>query len=218
MSENIKEEDLVEEVDPTPESTEKVETEAKVETETEVETERDPLKIELEKIQKKEGRTELEKAQYSLRKNAERLRELGGEPETILGIPKEETEDDAPVTRSELKKIIESTATKTALQLADEISDPTERELTKYYLENRVVPSGNPQEDLRDARRIVNSVKNEQIVHEINRKTDAKKYSNSSGVPAKDNEVKGELTKEEILFTQKPFNLTKEQILKARTK
>ena len=205
-------EDLVEA--PTSEANQ---TEETIETET---VEQDPLKTELEKVQKV-GRTEIEKAQYSLKKNAERVRELGGDPNAILGIDIEkeiiesDDEDDQPITRGEFKKLMVQGATKTALQLADEIKDETERELVKYYLENRIAPSGNPQEDLRDAKRIANSVKNEQIVQEVSRKTTPKTYSNSSGAPAK-HEEEVVLTPDEQSMMRPPFNLTKEQILGAR--
>ena len=218
MSENIKMEDLVEKVVPTPETTE-VETKVEVETPTEVETEQDPLKIELERVQKV-GRTEKEKAEFSLKKNAERLKELGGDPNTILGIEKETPEvnedDDQPLTVGMYKKIQQESATKTALQLADEVQNETERELVKYHLNNSIKSTGNPTEDMKLARALVNAVKNSKIIEESTRKISAKKYSGSSGVPARDNEVKGELTEQEKLFLGKPFLMTKEQILKAR--
>lgn len=188
-------------------------------TETET-TEQDPLKTELEKVQKS-GKTEFEKAQFSLKKNAERVRELGGDPNAILGIDVEKEiiesndEDDQPITRGEFKKLMVQTATKTALQLADEIKDETERELVKYYLENRIAPSGNPQEDLRDAKRIANSVKNEQIVQEVARKTAPKTHSNSSGTPAR-YEEEIVYTPDEQAMMRPPFNMTSKQVLDAR--
>jgi len=220
MSENLKMEDLVEQVDSTSETTEQVETTEVVETTPEVTTEQDPLKIELEKVQNKGGRTELEKAQYSLKKNAERLKELGGDPTLVLGIePKEddeeENEDDKPVTLGMLKKMQNVNATKTAMQLAEEIPDNTEKELVKYYLENRIQPSGNPQEDLKDARRMVNAVKNEQIVQEISRKTPAQTHSNSSGVDAKQEQAIV-YTQEELQMMRPPFNVTPAEILASR--
>jgi hypothetical protein len=218
MSENIKEEDLKEEV--TPASEEKVETEVEVETTTEVETEQDPLKIELEKVRKSGGKTEREKADFTLKKNAERVKELGGDPADILGIkveePDLEDEDEKPLTVGMFKKIQQAGATKTAIQLAEEIQDETEKELVKYYLENRIQASGNPQEDLRDARRMVNAVKNEQIITEVKRKTKPNTHSNASGANANHDELKGELTRDEMVFLGKPFNMSKEAILKLR--
>lgn len=188
-----------------------------VETVETVETEQDPLKTELERVQKG-GRTEKEKAEFSLRKTAERLAELGGDATAILGIKVEDTiedEDDLPVTKGELRKLMVQGATKNALQLAEDIEDQTEKELVKYYLENRIAPSGNPQEDLRDARRIVNSLKNEQIIKEAARKTPPKTHSNSSGVDAKQ-EQEIVLTADELQLMKHPFKMTKEQVLAAR--
>lgn len=213
MSENIKQEDLIEKADSTSETAEQEVAETT--------TEQNPLKTELEKVQKISGRTELEKAQFSLRKNAERLKELGGDPTSILGVQDiidDSNDDDAPVTLGMLKKMQTESATKTAKQLADEISDETERELVKYYIENRIVPSGNSKLDFEDAQGMVNVKKNSQILEEINRKTTAKKHSGGSGAPVKYQAEEPELSQAEIAFMRPPFNMSKEQILKARKK
>lgn len=207
-------EDLVEKVVPTSDTT----TEEKVEVQTTT-TEQDPLKVELERVQKV-GRTEKEKAEFSLRKTADRLKELGGDPDSILGIKKDtpdsDEEDNQPLTVGMYKKIQQAGATKTASQLADDIQNETEKELVKYHLENTIKSSGNPSEDLKLARSLVNAVKNTQIIEEVKRKPTAKTHSSASGSPAIDNEVKGELTSDEKLFLGKPFNMSKEQILKLR--
>ena len=78
------------------------------------------------------------------------------------------------------------------------------------------MPSGNAQEDLRDARRMVNSVRNEQIVTELNRKTPPKNHSSGSSGPAKQTEPETELTAVEMRFMKPPFNVKKADILKAR--
>ena len=214
MSENIKQEDLVEKVVPTSET--KVE-EEKVEVKTE--TEQDPLKTELERVQKSKY-TEKEKAEFTLKKTADRIKELGGDPNAILGIGETEPseDDDQPLTVGMYKKIQQASASKTALQLADEIQNETERELVQYHLNNSIKSTGIPSEDLKLARALVNAVKNSQVIEEIARKTPAKTHSNGSGANAKDNEVRGELTPQEKLFLGKPFNMTKDQIIKARQK
>lgn len=212
-------EDLIEAVDSTSETTQIESTEV-VETTPEETIEQDPLKVELEKVQKK-GRTEVEKAAFTLKKNAERLKELGGDPNTILGIEKETTEtdeDDTIVTVGMLKKLQQQDTAKTALEQADEIKNETERELVRYHLENTIKSTGNPTEDLKLARALVNAVKNTQIMEEANRKPPVKTHSSGSGVDAINTEVKGELTPTEIQFMGAPFNLTREQILKARQK
>lgn len=206
MTTDIKMEDLIE-TDSTSEPTEETE---------ETVTEQDPLKEELEKVQKKEPRTEAEKASFTLKKTAERLKELGGDPASILGFKTEvdSDDDDAPVTIGMLKKLEQDKASKTALQLADEIQGETERELVKYHLSNSIRSTGNPAEDLRLARAIVNSVKNSQITEEVTRKTQSKSFSSASSAPMK-HEDKIELTQEELLF-KKQFGLTDEEIIKSR--
>lgn len=177
----------------------------------------DPVKVELEREQKKNVRSEAEKAAFSLRKNAERAKELGLNPEEILGIEKKELSPDSPVTVAMLEQIEKDREHKSALQLADNIPDENERELTKTYLKNRIVPSGNAQEDLRLARGLVNSVKTRQILEEQERKTTASSHSSGPGAPAKFERDPGELTAAELPFTKAPWNLTKEAIIKART-
>lgn len=210
---DIKMEDIIEDEVSTSEAEQK-------ETADEAATEQDPLKKELEKVQKKEPRTEAEKAAFTLKSTASRLRELGGDPASILGFKKEkeeadENDEDAPVTVGMLKKMQQKDAEKSALQMADEISNETERELVKYHLTNSIRSTGNPAEDMKLASAIVNSVKNTQIAEEIARKNPPKTHSSSSSAPAR-NEVEQELSSEEMLFTKAPFNMTKEAILKAR--
>jgi hypothetical protein len=218
MSQNIKEEDLIEKkVDLTPEPTEEKEEIKELEKEPEIIPEQDPLKVELERVQKT-GRTEKEKAEFSLKKTAERVKALGGDPTSILGIEDNEPDDDddKPLTIGMYRKIQQQSASKTALEQADEIENETEKELVKYHLENSIKSTGNPNEDLKLARALVNAVKNTKIIEESARKIKPKSFSNGSSGPAKDNEVKGDLTEQEKQFLGKPFNMTKEQILKAR--
>lgn len=180
--------------------------------------EQDPLTTELDRIKKKDPKTELEKAQRSLHFNAERVRELGGDPTAILK-PDDVVveEDDKPVTVGMLRKLQQEGAARSAIQLAEEIQTESERELVKWHLANTIKSTGNPSEDLKLARAIVNSVKNGKITEEVIRKDKPKSHSSGSGAPAKDNnEVKGELTPQETLFMKPPFNMSKEAILKAR--
>jgi hypothetical protein len=228
MSKNITMEDLIpkEEVTPTSEeTTEEIVVEETTETEP-TDEEQDLLKKELERVQKSGIRTEREKAEFSLSKNAERVKELGGDPASILGIEipvkkvdtEDLSEDDKPVTIGMLRKIQLENVGKTALQKAEEITNVTERELVKFHIENTIKSTGNPDEDLRIARAIVNAVKNTQIIEETTRKSQPKTHSNASGVDAKVTQVQGELTAAEKQFLGKPFNLTKEQIIASRPK
>ncbi len=207
-------EDIIENVDSTSEDTQVAETSSET---TATETiEQDPLKTELERVQKASKYTEKEKAEHSLKKNAERLKELGGDPTSILGIEKETTdEDDTPLTVGAYKKMQQANTAKTALQSADEIANETERELVKFHLQNTIKSTGIPSEDLKLARALVNAVKNTQIIEETTRKGTAKTHSNSSGVDAKQ--------EEEIIYTpdeqammKPPFKLSPKEILESR--
>lgn len=191
--------------------------EEKKETPTETpETPHDPLKIELDKVKSKtEGKTELEKLLFTEKKIQERKAELLKEQGTE--IPTTSEDDDKPLTISEYRKLEQEKAQKTALSLADEIQNEVERELTKYHINNSIKPTGNPAEDLRLARAIVNSVKNAQIATEVARKTTASPNGTGSGNPGKHEDV-FEPTPEEASMMRPPFNLTKDDIIKARQK
>lgn len=171
--------------------------------------EQDPLKTELEKVQRK-SRTKVEKLQYSKKRIDEQLKDLGIDDEL------EENEDDKPVTLGMLKQLQAQTATKTALDLANEVSNETERELLKYHLENTIRSTGNAQEDFRLAQSLVNAVKNQQITEEVLRKTQPKTHTTSSGAPLKQEQPSEELTPDEVAYTRAPWNMTKQQILDAR--
>lgn len=211
MSDDMKMEDIVEA--PTSEVAETV-VEIPIET-----TEQDPLKNELERV-RSTSRPEIEKAAFALKKNADRFKELGGDPGEVLGFKTEEVdtddEDEKPVTLGMLKKMQKDTAVKSAIQLANDIENESERELVKFHIENTIKSTGNPTEDLRLAKMLVNSVKNAHFLEEIGRKGEAKNHSSASSAPAKDTTVTGELTHEEIPFSLPPFNMSKEQILKLR--
>lgn len=176
-----------------------------------------PVEVELRKEQGRIVRSEEEKAAFSLKKNFEKVKELGLDPEEILGVkPKDAPDKDQPLTVAMLEQLQKENGKKSALQLAESIEDTKERELTKIYLENRIVPSGDAQEDLKMARALVNSVKNGQIAQLAATRGTPAAHSSSPSAPAKvEKEV--ELTREEQVLMA-GFNLTKEQVLAARPK
>ena len=167
------------------------------------------LKIELEKVNKGKF-TRHERLIFEKKKIDEQLSEINKE-EGITSL-----DDDPPVTVGMLDKLNKEKSKKTALDLAESIEDETERELAKHYLQNRIVPSGNPEEDLKLARAAINSLKNAQIAEELARKQNPKK-GNAPGNPAK-HEAEFTPTPEETIFMSAPYNLTKEKILEARQK
>ncbi len=183
----------------------------------------EPIDKELE-AERAKKRTEKEKAEFTIKKNAERLRSLGGDPAAALGISAgaddgDDEDDSKPMTRGEFKKMKQEEASQTAIQLAEAIEDPKERELTITYLRDRIKPSGNPQEDLKFARQAVNAVKSGQIIEEAGRRIAPKTHSSGGGAPGS-GEGDGEFvaTAEEAGFMRPPFNMTKEQIIAQRPK
>lgn len=180
------------------------------------EGEQDPLKTELENVQnKKKPRTKAEKLIYNRKMIDQQLAAEGIDLET-LETPELDDELDKPVTRRELLEMQAKEGAKSALQLADAITDDTERELTKHYLENTIKPSGDPQEDLRMARGLVNAARNKQIIDEAGRKVPAKDAPSGSGAPAGQHEPVVQFTAEELAMMQPPFNVTKDQVIAAR--
>lgn len=183
--------------------------------ETKVEGEQDLLKQELEKVKTK--RTQKEKLIYTKNRIEQQLKELDGDGENL----EPSIEDEKPLTMGEYKKLQSANVTKSALQLADEIENETERELTKHYLQNKIVSSGNPQEDLSDARALANKIKNAKIAEMAIQKPGVIRTSSQGGgtpfvapeeelTPAEQRLLKSPLgaglTKEIILATRKLTN------------
>lgn len=195
---------------------EKEAADAKAKAEAEANSHEDPVEQELKKVREKgSGKTELEKALFTKQQIEKRIVELSKES----GIEEPIGEDDnAPVTVGMLRQREKEAAAKTSLQLADTIEDENERELVKHHLANTIRPSGNPQEDLKNARSMVNAVKNRQLIEEAQRKTAAKTHSSGNGAPPKLSEGTFEPTAEEISFMRAPFNMTQADIIAARKK
>lgn len=176
-----------------------------------------PVRKELERA-KSSGYTEREKAVFNLKKVAEKVRELGEDPSSIVGTPKEEPqEDDRPVTISMLRQMEAERSRKSAEDLADSIADADERELTKLYIRTRIVPSGNPDEDFRFARAMVNSVRNSHIAEEAARGSQRSpaSHASSAGMPPKPQEGQFVPTQAEAEM-MRGFGITREQVLEAR--
>jgi len=172
----------------------------------------DPVAKERERIEKKQF-TRIERLEFEKRKIEEQLQEEYKKEGKAPATPK-----DTLVTVEMLEKMQKDQARKTALELADAIEDENERTVVKHYLDTRVVPSGNPQEDLKFARAAVNSLRNAQIAEETARKTNGKSHPSGSGVPARPQEDVVEFTAEELVFLGPPYNLTKDQVIASRPK
>lgn len=175
-----------------------------------------PVVTELEKEQKRNQRSEKEKAEYSLKMNAKRLQDLGGNPTEVLGIREASQEEDSDVPDWYRKEKAKE-AQRTALELADDIPDDADKNLVKEYLSKRIVPSGNAQDDFRLALSAVMSLKNKQVIEEIARRTPPRVVAAGGSQPVK---VEDQFapTQEESIMMQPPYNVSKEKILEARKK
>lgn len=167
------------------------------------------------------GRSEKEKAEFALKKNAERLAELGGDPADVLNIRPtisidSELTDDTPLTVGTFRQIQKEDAHKTALQLADELPED-ERDEVKDLLQHRIVPSGNAEEDLRVARVLANGAHNAQVIDHISKRT-APKQTAAGGTQVAPSVPEFVPTPDEAALMKPPFNVTKEQILAKRPK
>lgn len=143
----------------------------------------DPVKKELNRVQK--PKTEAEKARANLFFNAQRARELGLDPEEIIGVKKEPkavepVDGEVP---DWYKKVQAENAGKDAMTLAEEIPDAHERELVKHALSTSIT-SGSPEERIRIAKGYVNSVRNAQIAEETARGGGARRFSSAPGATA----------------------------------
>lgn len=127
----------------------------------------------------------------------------------------EDEDPDRPVTFGDLQRMQTREASKTAGQMADAIQDSVAKDAVKSALK-RVVPSGNPEQDFRDAVSIANREKNNKILEEIGRRPVVIQHRSGAGAPARSEEGNFEPSAEEATYMRAPFNLTKEQILKAR--
>lgn len=187
-------------------------------------TSSDPVATELDAEKNRAKRTEADKAEFTLRKQAERAKTLGLDPAKILGITAtadtvldDDDDDSKPMTRGDWKREEANRASKTALEMANEITDENERNLTIEYL-GRVKPSGNPTEDLRFARMAVNGVKSGLILEEVGRRGKPAGHSSGSGGPAASGGDSGTFvpTANEAALMKPPFNLTQADVIKAR--
>jgi len=167
-------------------------------------------------------RTEAEKATYNLKKKAEEAKALGIDIADVLGIKPnikidESISDDTQLTVGMYREVQKQDAKKTALQMADEIEDEDEKKRVKEIL-TRLAPSGDATADLALARGSVNSTKNTMIAEELARKGKPATHASNPGASGKGPEDIFEPTADEAAMMRPPFNLTQEDVLKARKK
>lgn len=160
---------------------------------------------------RKDERTPEEIAAYNLQKKAEDAKALGLDPKKILGV-EPETEVPAWYKQEKAKE-----AQQTALQMADSVADAETKEKVKELLKSRIVPSGNPEQDFRDALGLASSGKNKQIIEEISRYTAPRTVATGGNIPPKFEE-EFLPTEQERIFMAPPYNVSKEKIIEARKK
>lgn len=173
----------------------------------------DPIREERERIEaggdKKLSKTD--RLIYAKRKIDEQLKELGVAEEVAV-------DPSTPVTVQMLEDMRKNDAKKTAVDLAQTIENEDERIVVVDYLEHRIVPSGNPEADLKLARAAVNALRTEQILHETQRGGTAKTHSSGSGAPSVHTSPSEDLSPTELVFTRPPYSMTKEAIIAKRPK
>lgn len=211
-------------------TSEVTQTETKVETpevapqvvETPVEV-NDSLKAELDKVrQKSSPKSEEEKAEYTFKSVAKRLQDLGKDPAELLGIKRDEVveEDEKPLTRKDLEAILSKVGQpnqKSAIDMVNEISNETERELHQYYLENVIKPSGNPVDDFNNAKAMVESITLRKQLELQNLRPGVKTHSSASSVQINTQQVNLELSADEkMLLDHSKGILTKDDIIASR--
>lgn len=174
----------------------------------------DPIDAEIKRNETNtQKRSKKEKLLYTKKRVEEQLAEFGDDEEE----DNDEADDSTPLTKGDLKKFNVESARKKSVDLVSSIQDEKERKLTLQYLE-RIVPSGDAEEDVRLARLAVNSVRNGMVIEEIARKEAivTKSHASAPGNPAPSPDAVFEPTEQEASLMRPPFNLTKEDILKAR--
>lgn len=137
------------------------------------EVEETDFKKEAEELEKKEERTELEKAERSLHFNAERVRQLGGDPSKIVH-PTEKKEEEF-VTKEDFAQNYAGTITKS----------PEELKVVMWHYKNSIKRTGNINEDINTAYLIAHKGKISRTFEEIQR---AERPQRPSGGPGRSTE------------------------------
>lgn len=144
-----------------------------------------------------------------------------------LGVDDDEDDDDddddednendpnRPVTFGDLQRMNARAATKTVLEMADAIADAGDKEAVKTALK-QIIPSGDVDKDFKNAVAIANIDRNSKILEEVTRRPDVRRTHTSTGA-APLREEPFTPTALEASYMGAPFNLNKEDILKART-
>lgn len=157
----------------------------------------------------------LKRKKHFINKELESLGESEEEDLDDVGDEDDLDDPDRPVTVRDLQRIETRKASKTAGEMADAVEDPVARQAIKDGLKS-IVPSGNAETDFKKAVAIANSEKNSKVLEELGRRTRPPEHRSGAGAPPRKADAEFVPTAEEAAFMRPPFNLTKEDILKAR--
>lgn len=189
---------------------------------------------ELAKVKDRPTRSELDKALYTGKHLINRIKELGGNPQELIGEKDASLLDDEekPVTKKELENILSQNTNQIRYELGKneferELSalskDKNEQELAKYHYQNTIRLTGDVKEDVASALALANRHRLDKQLQEIRRANESKANENfgagNSG-QAQNNLNDQELTVGEKtrLATFSKYGLTKEKILAERKK
>ncbi len=178
-----------------------------------------PPKKEAAPSQAKEPKTRIEKLRHT---KASIEKQIADEEAANGGIViSDEDDDDKPLTKRDLKNIQRDEAKKTALSMANEIEDETDRSKVIEVLETRILPSGNPEKDLQLAKDAVFSEKNRQVAAATAKNGRPSTQRSGGGAPPKTEDTfvatDNELAAAAMVGKKTPADI-KAFVLKARAK
>lgn len=167
---------------------------------------------------KNRERTRLEKLRYTKASIDAQI----AEEESKNGIIIDEEDDDKLLTKGDLKRIERENAKNTALNMANDLEDESERSEVTELLQTRILPSGNPQKDLDLALSAVRSEKNKQLAAEASRRRgNSAQRSSGTGAPQREEDqfvpTENELAAASMVGKKTQVDI-KAFVLKARAK
>ena len=135
-------------------------------------------KKELEDLEGKKPRSELDKAKFSAKSTLKRIAELGGDVNEVLGdfvqkkkVEDDDKEDDKFATKDEFNSLVRNQVIAHARTL---VGSEDELKLVLWHLDNSIVKTGNTVEDLENAHILANRGKIKRTMQEIARANGAK--------------------------------------------
>lgn len=171
------------------------------EEEAEIEEEPAPVeevdfKKEAEALEKKEERTDLEKAERSLHFNAERVRQLGGDPSKIIH-PNQKKDESEFVTKEDFAQNY----------AASLVRSPEELKVLMWHYKNSIQRTGNINEDIDNAYLIAHKGKIRRTQEEIDRSDHPKPPTGGSGRETRKADKLRLPRDQEIVLSRRGFTL-----------